>query len=107
MKTSPRITAVLLATSLLTSCSKEPVYIILVREKARVVPVRYSCGPSCDGLVWSIASPDGQFYDPVHLPPDFQAPQLPVAVAYKRTGQRAPASEGGQERIELVEIRRL
>ena len=97
---------VLLAALALTSCSKSAEELAPV-EEATIYSVKYPCGPTCTGQGWILQTTTGTTYEPTNLPQGFASHELPVEVAYQKTGKRsAPNSGTGEELIVIMQIKK-
>lgn len=95
---------VLLACLALTACSK-PAEELTTSDEAIVYTVKYPCGPACTGQGWILKTVNGATFEPLNLPANFEAPELPVQVTYSRTGKRAAPNTGtGEELITIQHI---
>jgi hypothetical protein len=74
-------------------------------DHAKVILAGYACGPACDAMGYVIQSSDSLIYNPGSLPVDFRINNLPVKIAYKRTGN-FPATYAGPhyEQIAVLQI---
>jgi hypothetical protein len=97
---------VLLAALALTSCSKSAEEFSPI-EEATIYSVKYPCGPACTGQAWILETASGTTYEPANLHSDFASHELPVEVAYRKTGKRSnPNSGTGEELIIIEQIRK-
>ena len=101
MKTT--ILLLVLSACLIVSCTKSKEDVIS-DEHSFVYTTRFACGPTCDGQAWMIKTAYGDF-EVINLPPYYQESELPVKVAFQKTGRTAEPGQGtGVELVNLVSI---
>jgi hypothetical protein len=87
----------------LFACTK-PKEDTITDESSYIVVTKYPCGPSCDGLAWILQTPNGN-YETTNLPDNFKENELPVRVAYSKTGRVAAQWKGtGEELVNIISI---
>ena len=103
MKTT--ILLLVLSACLTVSCTKSKEDVVS-DEHSFVYTIRFTCGPTCDGQAWMIKTAYGDF-EVINLPSPYQESELPVKVAFQRTGRTAEPGQGtGVELVNLVSITR-
>jgi hypothetical protein len=77
----------------------------LVSGTAKILSLRYPCGPTCTAETWLIEIDGKTTYLPVNLPDEFKIPRLSVNATLKKTGVLLSLPTGNNpEKVELISI---
>jgi hypothetical protein len=96
----------LLSCLCLAACSKSAEE-LTNSEAATVYSVKYPCGSACTAQGWVLETASGTIYEPANLPTSFASHELPVTVAFRKTGKRSALYAGtGEELIIIQQIQK-